>query len=360
MHIVFSSYDDINNPFYGGGGAKAIHEVAKRLTKKHRVTVFTANFRGAKEELIDGVDYKRIGPRQASARVGQIIYQLLLPWYCHFYDFDVWIESFTPPISTAFLPLVTKKPVIGLAQLLAGNDMAKKYSLPFKMVEDFGLRFYKRCIVLTQEEKEKISNKFLRMKIFVIPNGVNEIIFNKNNSSPENIVLFLGRLDIHQKGIDLLVEAWKKNETTQREKLLIAGNGSHSEIKQLKEMIKASGKKNVKYLGPVSGKIKFDLFNKSKAIVVPSRFESFGITALEGMQFGKRLVTFDIKGLEWIPKRFRFIAKSFDTDSLSEAIKSALNSNDNQKYVHESQIYAKKFMWENISKEYEKVINAVD
>ncbi len=355
MHIVFSSYDDINNPFYGGGGAKAIHEVGKRLIKKNKVTVITANYKGAKHGLVDGIEYKRIGPEKASARLGQIIYQILLPFYCRFNDFDVWIESFTPPISTAFLPLITKKPVIGLAQLLAGSDMEKKYNLPFKAIENFGLRFYKMCIVLTSEEKEKISIRFPKMQVFVIPNGISEWPNWQLKEIEKSTLLFLGRLDIHQKGIDLLFEAWKILDRHNKKKLIIAGNGSKKEIEQVNEMVKQIGDNSIEYVGQISGKNKFDVLQKSKAMVISSRFESFGITALEAMQFGKPLIAFDIPGLEWIPKKFKCIAKSYEAESLARAIKKCLEMKVDNDYIYESREFAQRFTWDKISKEYETI-----
>jgi len=45
MKIIISNYDSVKNPYYGGGGATAIHEIASRLTKKFEVTVLTGNIR---------------------------------------------------------------------------------------------------------------------------------------------------------------------------------------------------------------------------------------------------------------------------------------------------------------------------
>src|SRR5690606_11347944 len=59
--IVISTYDSIDNPFYNGGGAFAIHEVAKRLSKKYELIVLTGNYPGSINKVKDGVSYKRIG-----------------------------------------------------------------------------------------------------------------------------------------------------------------------------------------------------------------------------------------------------------------------------------------------------------
>ncbi|MBX7180163.1 MAG: glycosyltransferase, partial [Saprospiraceae bacterium] len=122
------NYDDIKNPYYGGGGALAVHEVAKRLAaRQHEVLVLTGKYPGCKDEIIDGVQYKRIGFHLLDARVGQLAFHFSLPWYAARLQYDIWVESFTPPFSTALLPLFTNKPVVGLTHLLGGKAMKLKY-----------------------------------------------------------------------------------------------------------------------------------------------------------------------------------------------------------------------------------------
>ena len=107
--IIFSTYDDVDNPYYGGGGAHAISEIAKRLASFFDVTIITANYPGGKNIRKDGIRYKRIGPSFVDPRTGQLIFSLLLPWYARHEEYDIWFESFTPPFSTSFVPLFTKK-----------------------------------------------------------------------------------------------------------------------------------------------------------------------------------------------------------------------------------------------------------
>jgi hypothetical protein len=61
--------------------------------------------------MIDGVEYRKVGFYFLGPRITQLIYQLILPFKA-FIKHDIWVESFTPPFSTAFLPIFTRKPVI--------------------------------------------------------------------------------------------------------------------------------------------------------------------------------------------------------------------------------------------------------
>src|SRR5687767_3247856 len=138
-NVVLSIFDDVGNPHYGGGGATVAHEVATRLAKDHRVTVYTGSYRGASSRDRDGVRYVFLPVGWAGPRAGQILFQLLLPFVALAKRPDLWIESLTPPFSVSLLPLFCRAPVIGLAQMLGAVDMARKYRLPFPLVERRGL-----------------------------------------------------------------------------------------------------------------------------------------------------------------------------------------------------------------------------
>lgn len=172
MRIVFSNYDDIRNPYYGGGGAIAVHEVAKRLAATHTVTVLTGKYPGSTDEIVDGVVYKRVGAHVLDPRIGQLLFHFSLPWFALTMKFDVWVESFTPPFSTALLPLCTRKPVVGLTHLLGGKAMKLKYGLPFDIPERMGLKVYKHVIVLQDALKLELAQMAPHIQTYVIPNGV--------------------------------------------------------------------------------------------------------------------------------------------------------------------------------------------
>ncbi len=313
MKIVFSNYDDIKNPFYGGGGAYAIHSVAKRLAGKHDVTVITHAFPGSKNQKIDGVFYRRIGSAGLGARRGQLLFKLILPFYALGLDCDIWVESFIPPFSLGVLPLLTRKKVVGLTHLLPGIAMEKKYHLPFSILERIGLGKYHYFITLTEYLKTKIKNSNHLADIRVIPNGIEKTPVKTLNNSSGRYVLYLGRIDIHQKGLDTLLKSYSRIKDSNPLKLIIAGSGKKSEILALHKLIleyKLSG--IVEYVGFVSGGKKSALLQNCAFTVLPSRFESFGISVLESFHFKKGVVVSDIEELGWIPKK---ASVRFRTDS---------------------------------------------
>lgn len=358
-HIIFSNYDDIYNPYYGGGAAIAIHQVAKRLAVKNNVTVFTSKYPGSINEKMDGVNYVRLGLKKAGPKLGQLIFQLLLPFYAWKMqsDFDVWFESFTPPFSTACLQLFSKKRIIGVMHNLIGKDMKKKYHLPFDIMENLGLKTYKEIIVLTNSKKKKLENFGFNGKIYIISNATDFSCELK--SGGEKFILFIGRLDINQKGIDLLLDAYGKVANSVKQDLIIAGHGSITEVEKIKKIInmhKISDR--VTLAGKISGNVKLEMFANADFLVLPSRFEGQGMTFLEAINCGKTVVCFDIPDLSWMEKSIAEKVPAFSVDKLASAI---------QKLSHNSMYVRKKeekirrlrskyiFSWDQISFKYEKL-----
>lgn len=361
MKIIISNYDSLNNPYYNGGGAVAVHEVSKRLALKMNVTVLTAKFPNFKDRKIDNVYYKHIGLSSAGPKLGQIIYQLLLPYYVRKSDFDIWIESFTPPFSTAFLPIFTKKPVVGLVHLLGGKDKSRQYKLPFYLVENKGLTIYKYFIVLTESILKKIKKKNFSALVKVIPNGISSSILNKKINNKKSYILYIGRIEVNQKGMDLLLDAYKLASSKINKDLIIAGAGIKKEETYLREKIKKLQLQDkVKFIGRVEGKKKDELFKNSLFLVMSSRYETFPLVVLEAFAYGLPLLSFDIEGFKWVPKSCSIKVKPLDIKQLADAmVKLSVDKSLNESMGKASREFVKRYSWDTISLQYEDFINSV-
>lgn len=354
--ISISSYDDTNNPFYAGGGSVAVHEIAKRLSESNRVIVYTGRYPESKNVKVEGVEYRRIGVSFGGPKFGQLIYHLTLPYFVLTGKYDLWIESFTPPISTSFLQLFTKKPVVGLVHMLSGEDMKRKYKLPFNLIENVGLKTYKRFIVLTTDTKNKILNINKKADIEVIPNGVN---IPKKKNTGSDYILFMGRIEVNQKGLDLLLNAFKKVRKGSDIKLQIAGSGTDKEVQKLKSIIaKLRLHNSVKYLGRVSGKKKDKVFREAQLMIMPSRFETFPICALEALSYELPIVTFDIDGLGWLSDECAVKVNAFSEEEMSEAILKLLKSPSLRKKMRKAgRKFVGNYTWDKVYKKYLKFLN---
>jgi len=355
--IYISTYDDIKNPHYGGGGAIAVHEIAKRLSKKYDIRVLSWDYSGKKKETIDGVFYERFGDSSLSPKLGMFAYQISLPFIISNKKFDLWIESFCPPFTTAFLPLFTKKPVVGIVHMLAAEDMERKYKLPFHIIQNLGIKSYKKIIVTSETIQKKIKKINPQSSVAVISNGVDKV--QRPTMKKQKYLLFLGRIEVDQKGIDLLLEAfkefYKQNNTYQ---LIIAGDGDVKEVEKVKQLIEEFDlKKSVVLKGKISGKTKDLLLKNAACVIVSSRFETYSLVALEAMSYGAPLVCFSIDGLQWIPAKAAIKVKPFDIKQLTKSIvKVVSDTKYSQQMIKEGNTYAKQFTWDFIAKQYDKYI----
>lgn len=356
--IIISNYDSINNPFYGGGGAYAIHEVAKRLVNEYNVTVITGKYPSCKNEVIDGIQYERIGLTFASPKIGQILFYLALFYYIHVKKFDLWIENFTPPFSTNFLQLFTNKPVVGLLHMTVGAEMKRKYKIPFDIIEKIGVKTYKYLVTTTDTVNKKIAKINKKAVVHTIPNGVSIPDINIISEDEKKHILFLGRIEIDQKGIDLLLLAYKQIADHIPYKLVIAGTGITEEMITLKKLVKKYNLEDkVEMIGKITNGTKDTIINHSVFAVVPSRFETFSMVALEYLAYGKPIITFDIEGLNWIPQGSRITVPAFDTNEFAKAIQ--LLSTNAQVRNSMSPIgmkFATTHTWDTIADKYKTII----
>lgn len=354
--VVISSYDDAKNPFYAGGGATAVHQIAKRISPQYEVTVLTGNYKGAKNLTIDNVKYKRIGFSFFGPKLSQLVYSFLLPYYASTQKFDVWIENFTPPFSVSLLPIFTTKPVIGLVQMLTGSDMQRKYKLPFPVLERMGVRRYTQFVVLSQAFKKKLTTIHPKAQIAVIPVGVEKLPSVKRQSYKQ--MMYMGRLEYNQKGLDLLLHAFALVAAVVPQDLVIAGSGSRNDLKHIKKTIrKLKLSQRVHLVGKVKGREKDHLLRTASLVVIPSRYDTFVTVALEALSYGKPIVGFDIDGLSWVPKSCIAKATPFDISSLAKnMILVAEDPTFRKKAEYEGPRIAEKHLWDRIISQYLNVI----
>jgi len=352
--IVISCFDHPAHPCYGGGGALVVAEIAKRLSQRHDVTVVSASFRRGRP--IGRTPYRQVmlpigwaGPRGS-----QVLYHLVLPLAARRIPHDLWVENFTPPFSTSFVPKFTPRTVIGLVQMLSGEDMTKRYKLPFGAVQERGLQYYRHFIVLNEIDAAKIKSVQPLAQCDLVPNGVDPPDVVRPYGSGDYI-LFLGRIDIGQKGLDLLLEAFDFAQPTLP--LVIAGAGLPSEERELTRLVRRT-KGPVARVGYMSGEGKRELLHNAAFVVMPSRYETFGLSALEGMAFGKPVVHFDLARLSWIGHDAALSAPAYDVEALGRAMRELCEDAElRAKLGHAGRLFAQTVSWDVVGQRYLGIID---
>jgi len=141
---------------------------------------------------------------------------------------------------------------------------------------------------------EAESSRTWNLPYFVQGNGTSlptdaEVnVHQRVDSSP--LVLFIGRLDVHMKGLDLLLQAWALSAPKLKEKkarLIIRGPGNSAQIEKLHNLIRILDiSDQVEIGGAVTGTSKADLLSKASLFVHTSRSEGQPSAILEAMAYG--------------------------------------------------------------------------
>ena len=313
--VVISNFDSPGNPHYGGGGAAVMELIAQRLSAEYEVIFLTAAHRG---QVVRHAEfrYRHLPVGWAGPRGGQLAYHAMLPFAARRIPHDLWIEGFTPPWSTSFLPLFSPARVVGIAHELSGMHMWQRYRLPFFLVEQLGLRSYRDLVVLNPADAEQVKRLSPAASVQVIPNGTAIPELGRQPFGGGEHILFLGRIDIWNKGLDVLIAAYQRSDV--RLPLVIAGKGTRADEGKLSALVEAAGD-GVQWIGRVAGKTKQDLLSRCAFLVMPSRTETFGIAALEAMAWGKPVVHFSLPTLDWMDGDVA--VDTYDTGALAEAIR---------------------------------------
>jgi hypothetical protein len=208
LHLIILDFDDIKNPLLNAGQARATFEVGTRLVEKgHRVTVLSSKYPGYQDRTEKGIRYQHIGLYTSNIRVNNLIYILSLPFVLPALKADLVIECFTAPISTLFSPLWTRIPVVAIPTSFEADRFAQLYKLPFDLIEKYGLKLYKYALPYTPAFENKFKKMNPSITTEVVPEGVGKDFFKIKRHKSE-FILFLGRFDRGQKGIDLLLQAY--------------------------------------------------------------------------------------------------------------------------------------------------------
>lgn len=363
MRILHLDYDDADNPYAGGGQAKATFNINSILVKRHSITVLTGSYPGAKEKTDAGVKFKPIGIGFLGPTVSLLSYWFLLPLYVLSLqkNFDLIVEFFTAPFAISLVPRVAAIPVIGCTSFFHSELLQQKYKIPFDSIRKWGLKKYRYIIALNDALKDKIRTEHPDCQVTVIPRGVEKKLLEGTSKDGKDIV-YLGRIDMFQKGLDLLLQAveplLKRNPDR---RLIIAGSGKDADLQTLNNLIQERGLTDrITLAGTVRGDERYDLLLNASIIVCPSRFETFGITALEALAAGKPLLCFDIEGYSWIPQDGAMKVPSFDTDLFgSELEKLLTDKNLRAQLSKKARAFAKQLTWDEIAKRYETLYTTI-
>jgi glycogen synthase len=352
MRIIHFIYDHINNPWVGGGGAVRAFEIYRRLAKRHQITIVCGKYPGATDSVEGNPSFKFSGSDKDNYALSTFSYVFKAINYLrtHKGDADIIVEDFAP-YNPIFSKFVTDKPVVLQVHHKEGMNLFNRYSIfgiPFMIVESLYPRLYSKVISVSEESRKKFSID----KAVIIPNGTDQKLFETTTSEADYIA-FLGRLQIHNKGLDTLVQAMSSINI----KLAIAGSGKDEG--RLSALInRLNTNRHIELIGYLSDNDKIRFIANAKIIVLPSRYEGQGIVVLEAAACGKPVIVSDIPELRYaVDAGFGISFRKCDSNDLTEKVNFLLNDESKRKEMGgKAREYAKNFTWDKIAEEYERFL----
>jgi D-inositol-3-phosphate glycosyltransferase len=220
-------------------------------------------------------------------------------------------------------------------------------------------------------------------KIEVVPCGVDLNLFNplpQDNAkghlglSDRRVILFVGRIQ-PIKGLDCLLKALgiliEKSRISSKDlRLLIIGgdldNGvpaSNGEIKKLQSLTTELGLDSiVNFLGAQPQHVLPYFYSAAEVCVLPSRYESFGMVALESMACGTPVIASRVGGLSYTIRdgQTGYLIPEGNAVALADRIDRLLQDKSLRSLMgRQGANHAKKYSWENVAHQLISLYNRI-
>jgi glycosyltransferase involved in cell wall biosynthesis/O-antigen/teichoic acid export membrane protein len=320
--ILHLAFEDPARPWAGGGSVRT-EEIDRRLAGHFRVTVVCARYPGSRPRVENGVRYVHIGV-PGGQRINLLSYFAMLPWALLRYPSDLVVEDFAAPFSSVAVPWLTSRPVIGMVQWLFAQEKSAQYRLPFHLVERIGLASHRNLVAVSEDLAIVLRRRNPRARVLVAENGLPDEAFATRERQRRDI-LFLGRLEIAQKGLDILIQAFADIAEGTAAALVIAGSGpDEARLRVLASSLGVA--ERVTFAGHVPPADRFDLLASAELVAMPSRYETFGMVAAEALAVGTPVVAFDIPCLRSVVSaEGGVLVPPFDSDAFAAALTDLLH-----------------------------------
>lgn len=193
---------------------------------------------------------------------------------------------------------------LGVPYIISAHGMLERWALRNRrwkkllyslLVERTNLAGASCLHALTRAEADDYRRFNCKVPIAVIPNGVripeqvsSDLFLAQNPSlKGKRIILFLGRIHF-KKGLNLLVEAWKRLISAHPEAhLVIAGPDFEGTRTKISGMIAEAGiGEQVLFTGMLRNELKWSALAAAECFVLPSFSEGLSISVLEAMGLG--------------------------------------------------------------------------
>jgi len=356
LRVLHCIYDDPGNPWVAGGGSVRAREIYRRLAGRlGSVTIATGAYPGARDEEIDGIHYRRLG-RPTPYAVSRLSFSYEATRLLATAEYDVAVSDFS-----TYTPLLTprNRPVgITVHHLTGPAALARWGGWIGRMVvaqEQWRLRrgrFFSATSHATAERLRAVVGPDPLIR--VIQAGVPDALFALPRRESDYL-LYFGRLDWNHKGLDVLLQAMEMLVDAYPDlRLKVAGRGKDAE-RLLREARTAGIRENIELIGGVDDETRAELFSGARILLMPSRFEGFGMVAAEAMAAGVPVIASNTGSLPEVvdPPQGGVLVPVGDPIALARAADELLRDGAARRRLSQSaRASANRFRWDHIADEH--------
>jgi glycogen(starch) synthase len=204
LHVI---YDDPANPWVAGGGAVRVFELYRHLAGEVDATVASGRYPGARDETVDGVRYRRLGAAAPYAW-SRLTYAAAANRLLRTAEYDAAVFDFST-YTPIFVP--EDRPVGITVHHVSGPTAAERWGpLPARAIGRLERAMIGRAARLSATStatRDLLAEIAPAVPVDLVYAGVPDELFQLQRS-PEDFLLYFGRLDVFQKGLDTLLQAF--------------------------------------------------------------------------------------------------------------------------------------------------------
>jgi glycosyltransferase involved in cell wall biosynthesis len=201
---------------------------------------------------------------------------------------------------------------------------------------------------------------------FVVPNGLSRNQLERRQGRPDRtrtkapeqgefLLLYLGRWDIYNKGLDLLLRALAADsDSRSKSRVQIAGKGSSREQRKLEHLISALRLGDrvslVGYLDDTDSAIR-----SADALILPSRFDGFGQVVIETIAAGTPVIVSSKAGSsEFLAPEHGVVVIDPNVPSIVRGLRSAATDKEQLREAARSAgtYLAREFSWDRLARDW--------
>ena len=193
-------------------------------------------------------------------------------------------------------------------------------------------------------------------KLLYISNGFDNEDYSEKIAfeEKENIMITVGRLGTYQKNTEMLLQSLEKLDLKNWKILLIGPYDKNFKNKYMEFLKRNNDKKDkIILVGNINNREKlYEIYKKSKVLILTSRREGFPLVYPEALRFGNYIITTKVSGAEDITNYNKIgkIIEIEDSNALNNELVKVIGGQIDLKKKYELSIeWSKKnFIWERI------------